>query len=141
MDAIDSEIVGILQHDGRASFSAIGRNVGLSTNAVAARVRRLETSGVIIGYRAVLAESTAVEGGIEAFVDVRLRPDQDADDFLERVNKDAVVGDAVHVTGPYDYLLHIQVRDTADLDRLLRRLKTTAGVAQTQTRIALRSHR
>jgi Lrp/AsnC family leucine-responsive transcriptional regulator len=141
MDAIDSEIVGILQHDGRASFSAIGRNVGLSTNAVAARVRRLETSGVIIGYRAVLAENTAVEGGIEAFVDVRLRPDQDADDFLERVNKDAVVGDAVHVTGPYDYLLHIQVRDTADLDRLLRRLKTTAGVAQTQTRIALRSHR
>ncbi|KBU91274.1 hypothetical protein BA28_03906, partial [Mycobacterium tuberculosis NRITLD12] len=54
---------------------------------------------------------------------------------------DTTIDDAVHVTGPYDYLLHIRVCDTADLDRLLRRLKTSAEAAQTQTRIALRSRR
>lgn len=141
MDAIDSKIVAILSANGRASFSAIGRNVGLSTNAVAARVRKLETSGVIIGYRAVLADESVPGAGLEAFVDVRLRPERDVDDFLAWANSDITIGDAVHVTGPYDYLLHVRVRDTADLDRLLRRLKTTAGVAQTQTRIALRPRR
>ncbi|QBE48887.1 Lrp/AsnC ligand binding domain-containing protein [Leucobacter triazinivorans] len=51
----------------------------------------------------------------------------------------AEVVDAVHVTGPYDYLLRVRVRDTSALDRLLRLLKKDAGVAQTQTRLALRS--
>ncbi|WP_373143233.1 Lrp/AsnC family transcriptional regulator [Mycobacterium marinum] len=139
MDDIDSEIVEILGRDGRASFSAMGRAIGLSTNAVGARVRRLETTGVILGYRAVLAAEKAPSGGIEAFVDVRLRSEQDGDQFLAWAAKDPAISDAVHVTGPYDYLLHIRVRDTADLDRLLRRLKAAAGVAQTQTRIALRS--
>ncbi|WP_232022110.1 Lrp/AsnC ligand binding domain-containing protein [Mycobacterium basiliense] len=72
---------------------------------------------------------------------MRLRPDQDGHEFLAWATKDAAINDAVHVTGPYDYLLHIRVRDTADLDRLLRTLKATAGAAQTQTRIALRSSR
>lgn len=80
-------------------------------------------------------------GGIEAFVDVRLRPAEDSDDFLAWSSTDTTIDDAVHVTGPYDYLLHIRVCDTADLDRLLRRLKTSAEAAQTQTRIALRSRR
>lgn len=78
---------------------------------------------------------------IEAFVDVRLRPAEDSDDFLAWSSTDTTIDDAVHVTGPYDYLLHIRVCDTADLDRLLRRLKTSAEAAQTQTRIALRSRR
>lgn len=61
--------------------------------------------------------------------------------FWHGSSTDTTIDDAVHVTGPYDYLLHIRVCDTADLDRLLRRLKTSAEAAQTQTRIALRSRR
>ena len=47
MDAIDRQITAILVVDGRTSFSALGRAVGLSTSAAAARVRRLEADGVI----------------------------------------------------------------------------------------------
>ncbi|WP_031687951.1 Lrp/AsnC ligand binding domain-containing protein, partial [Mycobacterium tuberculosis] len=54
---------------------------------------------------------------------MRLRPAEDSDDFLAWSSTDTTIDDAVHVTGPYDYLLHIRVCDTADLDRLLRRLK------------------
>jgi Lrp/AsnC family leucine-responsive transcriptional regulator len=139
VDHLDDKIIGILRADGRASFSAIGREVGLSTNAVVARVRRLERSGVIIGYRAILGTDTRERaGGLEAFVDVRLHPDQDSEDFLAwAVSIDEVL-DAVHVTGPYDYLMHVRARDTAVLERLLRRLKNEGGAAQTQTRLALR---
>jgi Lrp/AsnC family leucine-responsive transcriptional regulator len=142
VDGIDEKILGILADDGRASFSAIGRAVGLSTNAAAARVRRLEAAGIILGYRAILAEETPgprAGGGIEAFIDIRLQVGQDSDAFLAWARADRAVRDAVHVTGPYDYLLHVHVPDTSELDRLLRRMKKFAGVSQTQTRLALRS--
>lgn len=142
MDALDEQLVNILSHDGRASFSELGRQVGLSTNAAAARVRKLESAGVILGYRAVLAaEAPSGDTGIETFIDVRLRPEQDSEAFLGWVSREPAVRDAVHVTGPYDYLLRVVVRDTTELDRFLRRLKAGGGVSQSQTRLALRSPR
>lgn len=54
LDAIDREILRILQTDGRLSGADIGRKVNLSQPAVSARIQRLERSGVITGYRAVV---------------------------------------------------------------------------------------
>lgn len=140
MDGIDDTIIDILTADGRISFRALGQRVGLSTNAAAARVRKLERTGVIVGYRAILADDAPMPAeGIEAFIDVRLKPDQDSDDFLRWALQHPAVRDAVHVTGPHDYLLHVHVRGTATLDGLLRRMKTEGGAGQTQTRLALRS--
>lgn len=139
MDSIDAHILEILAVDGRASFSSIGAAVGLSTNAAAARVRRLERDGVILGYRAVLVDDRPdPAAGIEGFVDVRLAPTEDSDDFLAWAQRQQAIVDAAHVTGPYDYLLRIRVRDMPALDALLRLLKREGGVVQTQTRIALR---
>lgn len=141
MDGIDEQIVSILRVDGRASFSAIGRQIGMSTNAVAVRVRRLESSGVILGYQAVLGSDVPEDlVGLEAFIDVRLHPDRGSEQFLAWTAGLRQITDAVHVTGPYDYLLRVRARDTAALDRLLRLLKNDAGAAQTQTRLALRPH-
>lgn len=139
MDAIDSEIIEVLRRDGRASFSETGRRVGLSTNATAARVRRLEQAGVIIGYRAILASDIAdPTEGLEAFVDVRLDPARNSEEFLAWALRIPEIEDAVHVTGAYDYLVHVRVSGTAALDRLLRSLKNDGGATHTQTRLALR---
>lgn len=139
MDAIDDKILDILRKNGRASFSEVGRQVGLSTNAAAARVRRMEQSGIILGYRVVLAADAADNAtGLEVFIDVRLEQGRDSDEFLAWSDKVPEIWDAVHVTGPYDYLLHVRVRDTKSLNQLLRVLKTEGGAAQTQTRFALR---
>lgn len=139
MDAIDAQILEILSVDGRRSFSSIGAAIALSTNATAARIRRLERVGIILGYRAVLADDRPdPAAGIEAFIDVRLAPTADSDEFLAWVQRQSQIIDAAHVTGPYDYLLRIRVRDMLALDGLLRILKSDGGVAQTQTRIALR---
>lgn len=141
MDDIDRQILGILATDGRASFSHIGRVVGLSTNAAASRVRRLESDGVILGYRVVLADAAEVDvpvTSIEAFVDIRLREGVDSERFLDWAGGDPAVLDAVHVTGLFDYLLRIRVSGTADLDRFLRRVKSEGGAGGSQTRIALR---
>lgn len=139
MDAKDSEIIDVLRADGRASFSEIGRHIGLSTNATATRVRRLEESGVIVGYRVVLGSDVAAASeGIEAFVDVRLDPGRDSEEFLSWARRIPDITDAVHVTGAYDYLMHVRVGGTQALDRLLRTLKKEGGATHTQTRLALR---
>lgn len=139
MDGIDSRILGILQREARITYSELGRRVGLSTNAAAARVRRLESSGVILGYRAVLGSDVPETGaGLQAFIDVRLKPETDSRAFLDWARADAAVQDAVHVTGPYDYILRVNVPTMKALDLLLHRLKADSGAIQTQTRLALR---
>ena len=55
LDAIAWKILESLQQNGRLSFAELGRKVGLSTPAVAERVRRLEEAGVITGIHATLA--------------------------------------------------------------------------------------
>ena len=92
-----------------------------------------------MGYRAVLADDSPLGPlGLEAFIDVRLRADADSDTFLLAALAEPEVRDAAHVTGPYDYLLHVWVADTGRLNDLLHRLKTHAGAGQTQTRLSLR---
>lgn len=139
MDSTDEIILGILRENARISFSELGHQIGLSTNAASARVRRLESDGLILGYRAVLA-SDAIDplSGLESFIDVRLHAETDSSDFLMWATAEPAIRDAVHVTGPYDYLLHAALPNTKALDALLRRLKTEAGAVQTQTRLALR---
>lgn len=139
VDRIDETILGLLRDDARRSFSSLGREIGLSTNAVAARVRRLESAGVIVGYTVVTAaEPRDRRPGLEVFIDVRLAPGHDHTSFTGAIAPIREIVDAIHVTGPYDYLVPARVPDTAALDALLRRLKKDCGVAQTQTRIALR---
>ena len=139
MDRVDEMILGILGAEGRISFSELGRRVGLSTNAAAARVRRLEASGVILGYRAVLAgDAPIARSGLEAFIDVRLADGRDSEAFLAWTGTDRAISEAVHLTGPYDYLVRARVSDTAALDGLLKYLKKSCGVVQSQTRVALR---
>jgi Lrp/AsnC family transcriptional regulator, leucine-responsive regulatory protein len=146
VDSIDDAILSVLTMDARLPFRELGRRVGLSPNAAAARVRRLVDTGVIRGFTVLAgaASGSADRGlsraGLEVFVDVRLRPEVTFEDFAAARASGAFpeILDAVHVTGAYDYLVHAVVRDAASLDRFVRRLKRDAGVSQSLTRLAMR---
>lgn len=141
MDRTDEMILRLLQENARRSFSELGRRVGLSTNAAAARVRRLEAEGIILGYTVLTGtDAPGPRGGLEVFIDVRLDAATDNDTFTRTIESIDQIIDAVHMTGPYDYLLRAYTADTGTLDKLLRQLKRECGAAQTQTRVALRSH-
>ena len=140
MDRIDGEILGSLTRNARVSFSDLGREVGLSANAVAARVRRLENDGVIVGYTAIVAgDAQGPVASLEVFIDVRLDTSTDFGAFSQSLAAFREVADTVHMTGPYDALVHAFVSDTGALDTFLGRLKRECGAGQTQTRVALRS--
>ena len=105
--------------------------------AAADRVRKLEESGVIVGY-AALVDPETVGALLTAFVAVTLERPEHRKAFLKRVAKLAEVQECHHVAGDDDYLLKIRCRGPRDLDRVIsEELKSVPGVARTRTTIAL----
>ena len=137
MDTLDREILTELRRNARISFRDLGARVGLSANATADRVRRLERDGVVTGYTALVDESAAGMR-IVVLMDVRLRPGTPATTFENVVVRMPAVTDAEHMTGHFDYQLRVACRDVAELDALIATLKTKAGAIETSSRLALR---
>jgi Lrp/AsnC family transcriptional regulator, leucine-responsive regulatory protein len=140
MDEIDDRILGILATNGRASFAAIGEEVGLSPHGAADRVRRLERDGVITGYAARI-DPAGVGRSLDAFIDVRLLPTTDSEEFERRVARLDSVREMVFLTGRFDFQLRVACRDADDLNATVRAVRREAGAAGTETRIVLRSSR
>ncbi|HEY2059828.1 MAG TPA: Lrp/AsnC family transcriptional regulator [Amycolatopsis sp.] len=112
MDEVDRSILAVLETDGRISNAELAARVGLSPSPCLRRVRRLEETGVIRGYRAVL-DPAAVGRGLRVFAGVRLVRHGRADvvAFERAVVRLPGVVHCHHVTGDYDYLLHVEVAD------------------------------
>jgi Lrp/AsnC family leucine-responsive transcriptional regulator len=136
LDEIDREILSLLAHDARLSFRSLGAAVGLSPNAAADRVRRLQREGVIAGFT-VLIDPAAAGRRLEALVEVRLASDWDDERFEAAVARLATVLEDVHVTGRTDHQLRLACRDTAELNATIRTLRRDCGAAETETRIVL----
>jgi Lrp/AsnC family transcriptional regulator, leucine-responsive regulatory protein len=139
MNELDLIAIRHLQADGRATWAALGSELGMTGPAAAERVRRLEGRGVIRGYAALL-DPESVGLPLTAFVALTLeRPEHQAG-FLDRVAALPEVQECHHVAGEDDYLLKVRCRGTLDLDRLLSdHLKSIPGVARTRTTVVLRT--
>jgi len=133
-DAIDIQILNILQHDARIANVEIARQVGLAPSAVLERVRKLEESGVIRGY-ATEIDRARVGFGLTAFVFVRTSSCGTIDRMLAAIPEVLEVHD---VAGEDCYLLKVCTKDTEDLGKLLRdKLKTIPEIISTRTTVVL----
>ncbi|HMS07535.1 MAG TPA: Lrp/AsnC family transcriptional regulator [Burkholderiaceae bacterium] len=124
LDKLDRAILRHLQAHGRDSFEAIGENVALSASAVLRRVRRLEETGVIERYAALLRPER-VGLGLSAYVNVQLEKRSDdpkrhpMDLFRASVQTWPEVVECVALTGEMDYLLRLVVADMAAYSRFM----------------------
>ncbi len=118
MDRIDREILAQLQTDGRLSLTDLAERVGLTVSPAHRRVRELEASGVITGYRAVV-DPKLLGLGFEALVFVTMKQEDRATllAFEEAVAAVPNVVQAQRLFGDPDYLLRVR---TADLDAYAR---------------------
>jgi Lrp/AsnC family leucine-responsive transcriptional regulator len=138
LDEIDTKIVDLLVKDGRRTLSDIGKAVGLSAPAVKRRLDRLEEDGVILGYTALLDHSK-LGRPIEAFTELRFAGKTKVADIAGVASGLAEV-EAVHtIAGDPDALVHMRVRDVADLTRVIDSLRRTGKVTGTKTLIVLAS--
>jgi Lrp/AsnC family leucine-responsive transcriptional regulator len=136
LDAIDLRIVDLLLLDGRRTLADIGKTVGLSAPAVKRRLDRLEETGVIVGYFARVDHSK-LGRPIEAFTELRFAGKTKVAD-IAGVAAELPEVEAVHtIAGDPDALVHMRVRDVADLTRVIDLLRRSGKVTGTKTLIVL----
>ena len=141
LDRKDKNILDTLQKDGRISNVRLSEAVGLSEAACLRRVRALEKAGCITGY-AARVNSAKLGLGANVFVEITLHQEQQRDlqAFEAAVAGVPEVMECYLVTGQYDYLLRVVVRDLADFERIHRQSITSLpGVSRVQTSFALRA--
>jgi len=119
MDDIDRRLLKELQSDARLSLSELGRRVGLSSSATADRLRRLEETGVIVGYRAEI-DPKAV--GYDLAAVLRIRPMIGQLKQIVRVANDTPeVMECHRVTGEDCYIMKVVFGSIDDLEELIDR--------------------
>jgi Lrp/AsnC family leucine-responsive transcriptional regulator len=131
LDTYDARILAELQADARLSMAELGRRVHLSQPAVTERVRKLELSGVITGYRAAV-DLGKLGYGIRAVVRVGRC---DYARLVRLIEATPEVLSAYNVTGEDSWVLEIAVIDVAHLDTVVSRF---CLLAETATSIVLK---
>ncbi|MGF7235645.1 MAG: Lrp/AsnC family transcriptional regulator [Frankia sp.] len=135
LEPTDREIVRLLSHDGRMSYTDLGRSTGLSVSAVHQRVRRLEQRGVLTAYTA-LVNATEIGLPLTAFVSIKPIDPSQPDDAPERLRHILAIEACHSVAGEENYLLKVRVASPADLEALLMEIRSAANVS-TRTMVVL----
>jgi Lrp/AsnC family transcriptional regulator, leucine-responsive regulatory protein len=141
MDKTDRKILKALQVNARASLQEIGQAAGLSASPCWGRIKKMEEAGVIEGYT-VRLNAQALDLNDTVLVQVTL--DSHSDNTLEKFGEILAsipeVIEAYLVSGDYDYLLRVAVRDTRDYERLLReKLYRIKGIRHSKSSFVLRT--
>jgi len=134
LDDIGREILRILQEDGRISFNELGRKVGLSSPAVAERVRRMEEAGIILGYRAEVNHSR-IGYPIMAFIRLSIPVAHlpQADELAKALPE---ILECHHLTGSDGVILKVVVSSVGHLEDVISQMGTCG---MTTTAIVLSS--
>ena len=114
LDAIDWNILREMQENARIPFAELGRRVGLSTPAVAERVRNLQDAGVIVGYRAEV-DPRACGYNVKAFIRVNVSGEK-LQHFIELARSRPEVLECHRVTGAESFIVKMAVRDMDHLE-------------------------
>ncbi|RMI36081.1 Lrp/AsnC family transcriptional regulator [Streptomyces triticirhizae] len=134
LDETDRRILDALQRNGRASYAELARAVAMSPSAVTERVRRLEESGVIAGYTAVLDPERL---GLPILALVRLRyPTANYKPFHDLVDATPEIVEAHHVTGEDCFVVKVLARSMRHLEQIMGRV---AGLGSVTTSVVYSS--
>jgi len=135
LDDLDRQILRALQSDGRKKNSNLARQFGLAASTMLERVRRLEERGHLKGFRAIVdPESLGLR--VQAFISVSLgqHSTETIRPFEQGVQTIPYVRACYHLSGRFDYILHVAARDLNHLGRLVKeRIAAIPGVGKTET--------
>jgi Lrp/AsnC family leucine-responsive transcriptional regulator len=137
LDERDRQLLALIQRDAKTPQAELAKRVGLSPAAVNERLRKLEQSGVIRRYTA-LVDPIAVDASLVAFVEVSIEHPRFEPALIEHVRGLMDVQECHHITGEFSLLLKLRVRDMHALrELLLHQLNAREGVRQTRTIMVL----
>ncbi|MCG8501561.1 MAG: Lrp/AsnC family transcriptional regulator [Firmicutes bacterium] len=136
MDNIDIKILKILQKNARTTASEISSQINLSVPAVSDRLKKLETSGIIKQYTAII-DPVHLKRQLTAIMFISLERPKYTDLFAECIQQEDEILECHYIAGDFDYALKVITENTSTLEHLLNRMKSIRGVRKTKTVIVL----
>lgn len=135
IDEIDRKILALLSKNGRIHFKEIAKKVQLKSPSVIERVKKLESEKIIKGYT-VLIDEKKLGVDITAFIGVNIDHPQNIENFehVAEALKEQIL-ECHHVTGEFTLLLKVKAKNTADLEKLIGKIRSTKGVVKTHTMV------
>ncbi|MBT3177527.1 MAG: Lrp/AsnC family transcriptional regulator [Desulfobacula sp.] len=135
MDSIDSQILKALQEDGRKKNSDLAKETGLAPSTMLDRVKKLESKGIIKGYRAVVdPEKIGLKAQGFACISLDRHQVKNIEILENEIKKISNVRACYHITGRFDYLLHVIAPDLGDFGKLIKeKLATIPGMGKIET--------
>ena len=140
LDQIDRDILNILQLEGRSSASHIADEINMSIPAVADRIKKLQESGVIIGFTTLL-DHRKVGLDVSAFITVISESSSHYSDVVHQSNKTPEIVQCFTTTGNGSHVLLAITENTSSLEKLLRIIQNWPGVMRTETQMILSSYK
>ncbi|MFS0854027.1 Lrp/AsnC family transcriptional regulator [Microbacterium sp. 179-I 3D4 NHS] len=137
-DPVDRAILAEMSRDGRATLAQLSETVGLSVSAVQARLRRLETRGVITGYRALL-DPEQVGTPLSAFIEITPLDPAQPDIAPEQLEHLTAIEACHSIAGDASYMLFVRVASPRALEDLVRDIRLAASV-NTRTTVVLQTY-
>lgn len=121
MDEIDLKIIGLLQQNARLKNSELARKLNMPPTTLQERIRRLERREIIQGYQAII-DPSKIGLTVQAYIAVTLDRHEanNIRSFEKGVKKIPHIITCRHLSGRFDYLLHVAVRDLAQLGDLVK---------------------
>lgn len=134
-DKLDLKLLKLLQQNSKQTNKQLSLQLDLSVTAVFERIKKLERSGVIERYVALINKKS-VNKSLVVFCQIKLV--QHTKEFVTKFEKEVIVLDEVmeccHVSGEYDYLLKILVKDMAEFrEFMVTKLTTLKHIGSTQS--------
>jgi Lrp/AsnC family leucine-responsive transcriptional regulator len=136
MDATDRQILNLLRDNARLSYAELARQVGLSAPSVHERVAKLESTGVIRGYRVEVAPE-AVGLAVTALIGIVQQTETGIEEVVAALRELPEIESCYFLAGEESFLLKVRVGTMAELEQLIVRLSRIPGVARTRTTVAL----
>ena len=139
LDEIDLHILKILQQDGKITNIQLSQDIGLSPAPTLERVRKLENSGIIASYHAVL-DGDKLGLSFTALIQVALdrQKSNSIKRFIDQVNNIPEIIEVLQVTGNFDYLLRISVSGIPAFEKLIgEKLSNIEEIGSMQTLVVL----
>lgn len=139
MDSIDHKLIQQLQKDGRLTNQELAERVSLSASPCLRRVRKLEKSGVIKGFTAII-DQQKYGLSINVFISVRLEKHSDSlvADFENAIQKLDEVLACYLTSGSRDYLLQVVAKDLETYEDFLRKkLRLVPGIGQLESNFVM----
>lgn len=141
LDKIDYNILRILQERGRVTNAQLASEVGLSPAPTLERVRKLESTGLIESYHALVnAEKLGLS--VIVFIEVRLNYHSHfkIEKFIEEITALPEIVEAYHITGDSDFLLKMYATDISDYQQfIVDKLSKIDGVGHIQSKVVMSS--